>query len=335
MKSKGNSIRFFLLFAGLSLLLALPWSQVILAQGYNNNEWIFGNCSTGAHPYLSFGKGQTAAVQTIPASVIGGAFNNAIAIDPITGQPLFYTNGELVYDYSGNPIEGSAPGLKGDFQGRQTVATGFLEYNPSGNKLFYIFYLSLAGQLQYALVDMNAMGQATGTQPPLGRITSKDQVIGPGQGAVLVVKTPSSPSYLISFAGGTLQSRRIESTVGSFTSTGTAAIPFTPKAIVFEEGSSRLLLLPPNPGDDLLLLPFDSSTGTFGSPVALSNSGGAEAIFGANFSPAGDFIYFSRGNKLFRIPSASPSAIPEQVPLAPGIHQVYDVKTGPDGYLYY
>jgi hypothetical protein len=335
MKSKGNSIRFFLLFAGLSLLLALPWSQVILAQGYNNNEWIFGNCSSGGHPYLSFGKGQTAAVQTLPASVIGGAFNNAIAIDPITGQPLFYTNGELVYDYSGNPIEGSAPGLRGDFQGRQTVATGFLEYNPSGNKLFYIFYLSLAGQLQYALVDMNAMGQATGTQPPLGEITSKDQVIGPGQGAVLVVKTPSSPSYLISFAGGNLQSRRIATPAGSFTLTGTAAIPFTPKAIVFEEGSSRLLLLPPNPGDDLLLLSFDSSTGTFGSPVALSNSGGSEPIFGANFSPAGDFIYFSRGTNLFRIPSASPTAIPEQVPLAPGIHQVYDVKTGPDGYLYY
>ena len=338
MKSKGNSIRFFLLFAGLSLLLALPWSQVILAQGYNNNEWIFGNCSTGAHPYLSFGKGQTASVQTLPENVIsiaGGSFNNAVAIDPITGQPLFYTNGELVYDYSGNIIKGNEAGLNGNYQGRQTVATGFLEYNPSGNKLFYIFYLSPAGQLQYALVDMNAPGEATGNQPPLGQITSKDQVIGPGQGAILVVKTPSSPSYLISFAGGNLQSRRIASPVGSFTSTGTAAIPFTPKAIVFEEGSSSLLLLPPNPGDDLLLLSFDSSTGTFGSPVALSNSGGAEPIFGANFSPGGDFIYFSRGTNLFRIPSASPTAIPEQVPLAPGIHQVYDVKTGPDGYLYY
>ena len=335
MKSKANSIRFILLFAGISLLLALPWSQAAWAQGYNNNEWIFGECSSGGNPYLSFGKGQTATAQTLPAAVIGGAFNNAIAIDPISGQPLFYTNGELVYDYSGSPIEGSAPGLNGNFQGRQTVATGFLEYNPTGNKLFYIFYLSLAGQLQYALVDMNAPGQATGNERPLGQITSKNQVIGPAQGAVLVVKTPSSPSYLISFAGGNLQSRRIGSTAGSFTITGSAAIPFTPKGIVFEESSSSLLLLPPNPGDDLLLVPFDSSTGTFGSPVALSNSGGAEPIFGANFSPAGDFIYFSRGNKLFRIPSGSPTAIPEQVPVDPSIHQIYDVKTGPDGSLYY
>ncbi|MFN5332811.1 MAG: hypothetical protein ACK5B5_08900, partial [Bacteroidota bacterium] len=109
-------------------------SNASLAQGFNDNEWIFGNCPTGDNTYLSFGKGGPASVKTIPSSVITGEFNNALAIDPITGQPFFYTNGELVYDYSGSPIEGSAPGLNGNFQGRQTVATGFLEYQPAGNK---------------------------------------------------------------------------------------------------------------------------------------------------------------------------------------------------------
>jgi len=180
MKSKLNTIRFTRLIVG---ILCYTWWGIstTLAQGYNENEWIFGNCTTGDHPYLSFGKGAVASVQTLPAAILNGADNNAIAIDPITGQPLFYTNGELVYNYSGSPIEGSAPGLNGNFQGRQTVATGFLEYNPNGNKLFYIFYLSLAGQLQYALVDMNAPGQATGNEPPLGQITSINQVIGPAQ----------------------------------------------------------------------------------------------------------------------------------------------------------
>jgi len=244
MKSKSNTIRFTRLFAGLLLLLGSVWYGTAWGQGYNENEWIFGNCPTGGHTYLSFGKGQTATVQTLPATVLSGAYNNAIAIDPITGQPLFYTNGELVYDYSGSPIEGSAPGLNGNFQGRQTVATGFLDYNPAGNKLFYIFYLSLAGQLQYALVDMNAPGQATGNQPPLGKITSKNQVIGPAQGSVLVVKSPSSPSYLLSFAGGNLQARRLETTAGSFTLTDTQGIPIEPKAMVFDEPSGQLLLLP-------------------------------------------------------------------------------------------
>ncbi len=335
MKSKSNTIQFSRLFAGLLLLLGSAWYGTAMGQGYNENEWIFGNCPTGGHTYLSFGKGQTAAVQTLPASVLSGAFNNAIAIDPITGQPLFYTNGELVYDYSGSPIEGSAPGLNGNFQGRQTVATGFLDYNPAGNKLFYIFYLSLAGQLQYALVDMNALGQATGNQPPLGKITSKNQVIGPAQGSVLVVKSPSSSSNLLSFAGGNLQARRLETTAGSFTLTGTQGISIEPKAMVFDEPSGQLLLLPKNPGEDIFLISFDTATGTFGGPQALSNSGSTATIFGAAFSPDGAFIYFSRGNKLLRIPTNSPNAVPEEIPLDPSIQQIYDLKVGPDGFLYY
>ena len=334
MKSKLNTIRFTRLIVG---ILCYAWWGIgtSLAQGYNENEWIFGNCSTGDHPYLSFGKGAVASVQTLPASILNGANNNAIAIDPITGQPLLYTNGELVYNYSGSPIEGSAPGLNGDFQGRQTVATGFLEYNPNGNKLFYIFYLSLTGQLQYALVDMNAPGQATGNEPPLGQITSKNQVIGSAQGAVLVVKTQSSPSYLISFSGGNLQARRLENTAGSFTLTGTRGIPIEPSSMVFDEGLGQLLLLPKNPGEDIFLAPFDTATGSFGNPQALSNSGGAGPISGADFSPNGAYIYLSRGNQLLRIPTDSPDATPEEIPLEATLTQVYDLKVGPDGSLYY
>jgi hypothetical protein len=335
MKSSPNSIRFILLFAITCMGWASLGSNASLAQGFNDNEWIFGNCPTGDNTYLSFGKGGPASVKTIPSSVITGEFNNALAIDPITGQPFFYTNGELVYDYSGSPIEGSAPGLNGNFQGRQTVATGFLEYQPAGNKLFYIFYVSLAGQLQYALVDMNAPGQATGNQRPLGKITTKNQTIAPAQGAILVVKSPSSPSYLISFSGGNLQARRLGNSAGSFTTTGTRSLPFTPIAMVFDEPKGRLLLLPPTPGEALLVVPFDTATGAFGVPQAWINSGGTETIPGAAFSPDGSFIYFSRGNKLFRLPSNSPTASPVEIPINPSIHKVYDLKVGPDGSLYY
>ncbi|WP_255502152.1 gliding motility-associated C-terminal domain-containing protein [Algoriphagus sp. AK58] len=310
-------------------------STFSLAQGFNDNEWIFGNCGTGDNSYLSFGKGSTANVQTLPGSVIIGKNNNAIAIDPITGQPLFYTNGELVYDFSGSPIEGSAPGLNGNFDGRQTVATGFLEYNPNGNKLFYIFYLTPGGQLNYAVVDMNAPGQAAGNERPLGEITSKNQSIGPGQGALLVVKTPSSPSFLISFAGGNLISRRFGTSEGDFTTTDTQGIPFTPKGIVFDEANGRLILIPENPGDDLLVVSFDTASGNFGSPEPIENSGGTEALQGAEFSPDSEFIYFSRGNQLFRVPTNNLGATPEEIPLTAGLHQVYDVKAGPDGQLYY
>ena len=165
MKSKSYSILIPIFFNLLTTFLWLGNTNASLGQGFNNNEWIFGYCGTGTeNNYLSFGKGGTATVQTLPSSVIVGKNNNSLAIDPITGQPLFLTNGELVYDFGSNPLQGSAPGLNGDIDGRQTVASGFLEYDPNGDRLFYIFYISPAGQLQYAVVDMNAPGQAVGNE---------------------------------------------------------------------------------------------------------------------------------------------------------------------------
>ncbi|MFN3996966.1 gliding motility-associated C-terminal domain-containing protein [Algoriphagus sp.] len=336
MKSRPNSIRFILIFTSIISLSIFGVSVKSYSQGFNDNEWIFGYCSGGTpNSYLSFGKGGTANVQTLPGTVLIGKNNNAIAIDPITGQPLFTTNGVLVYDNSSNPIQGSAPGLNGDIDGRQKVATGFLEYDPDGNKLFYIFYISPGGQLLYSVVDMNAAGQATGNQRPLGEVTTKDQVIGPASGAILVVKTSSSSSYLISFNGGNLVSRRFGNTQGDFTQTDTEGIPFTPKAIIFDEENRRLIVISENTGDDILVIPFDTSTGNFGNPEPISGSGGTDEIGGADFSPDGSFIYFSRGNQLFRVPSADLSATPEEIPLTAGLNQVYDIKSGPDGQLYY
>lgn len=336
MKSSPISIRFILIFTSFISLSFLGTSGLGHAQGFNENEWIFGYCGTSdENSYLSFGKGGTATVQTLPDSIIIGANNNAIAIDPITGQPLFVTNGELVYDYSSQALQNMAPGLNGDIDGRQKVATGFLEYDPEGNKLFYILYLSPSGQLQYAVVDMNATGQAVGNERPLGEVIVKDQPIGTGTGAILVVKTPASPSYLISFDGGNLVSNRLKSTQGNFSETDTEAIPFTPKAIIFDEENNQLLVISEDAGDDILVIPFDSSNGGFSSPTPIAESGGSAAIEGSDYSPDGAFIYFSRGNQLFRVPSADLSATPEEIPLTDGLHQVYDVKAGPDGQLYY
>ncbi|GAA0878879.1 hypothetical protein GCM10009119_18470 [Algoriphagus jejuensis] len=336
MKSRPISIRFILIFTSFIFLSFIGISHLANSQGFNENEWIFGYCSPSSeNNYLSFGKGGTATVQTLPGTVIIGADNNALAIDPITGQPLFSTNGVLVYDYSSSPIQGSAPGLNGDIDGRQKVATGFLEYDPDGNKLFYIFYLSPGGQLQYAVVDMNALGQASGNERPLGEVIVKDQVIGPASGALLVVKTTASPSYLISFEGGNLISNRLESTQGNFTQTATAGIPFTPKSIVFDEESSQLIVISENVNDDILVIPFNSATGTFGTPTPVAESGGSAEIGGADFSPNDSLIYFSRGNQLFRVPITDLSATPEEIPLTPGLNQLYDVKVGPDGQLYY
>ncbi len=336
MKSRPNSISFPEIFISSICLAFFVLQFNAVGQGYNDNEWIFGYCDgSTTNSYLSFGKGGSASVQTLPGSVLVGSANNAVAIDPITGQPLFYTNGELVYDYGSNPLQGSAPGLNGTLDGRQQVATGFLEYSPDGNKLFYIFYISPGGDLQYSVVDMNAAGQAAGNERPLGEVTAKDISMGSASGAILVVKSASSPSYLISFSAGNLVSRSIDQGQGNFTTTDSQSLPFTPKAVIFNENSGQLILIPENPGDNIVVMDFDTSNGSFSNPTPITGSGGADDIEGGDFSPEGEFIYFSRGNRLFRVPVNDLTATPEEIALPEGLHAVYDVKAGPDGSLYY
>lgn len=335
MKSNPNSIRIKYIFT-FSLLFALfAIESNVLSQGFNENEWIFGSCDTGESNYLSFGKGNTPTVQTLPNTVLLGKNNSAIAIDPITGQPLFQTNGELVYDFSQSPIEGSAPGLNGNVDGTQQVATGFLEYDPEGNKLFYIFYISLSGELQYSLVDMNAPGQATGNERPLGEVVSKDNSMGNASGAILVVKSSSSPSYLISFDGGNLVSQRLEDGEGNFSTTDNQSLPFTPERIIFNEESGQLILIPETSSDPIQVLDFDTGSGSFSNPTPISSISGTGNYGGADFSPDGSFIYYSLGDQLVRVPSNDLSATPEIIPLTNPVNSIYDVKVGPDGSLYY
>jgi large repetitive protein len=335
MKSLINSIRFILFFRLVFLLSFFLYSINSFSQGFNNNEWIFGECPTGEINYLSFGKGGDPIVRNLPQGTIVGQNNNAVAIDPISGNIIFYSNGVLVYDANNQPLEGMAPGINGNIDGRQELAIGVLDYDPEGDRLYYIFYISPSGELQYALVDMNAPGQATGNEPPLGEMITKDITVSNAEGAILVVKTPQSPSYLISFEGGNLVSRRLGDNEGEFVQTSITGLSFTPKAMIFDESSQKVILIPENPGQDIQVIDFDTSSGTFGSISDISQSGGTDSIEGASFSPDGDYIYYSRGDQLFRVPSDDLEADPELVPLESDIFKIYDVKVGPDGKLYY
>jgi hypothetical protein len=291
MKSPFKSIKFSLIFAVFCIISCILNSNKSFSQGFNSNEWVFGYCGSGEqNNYLSFGKGGDPIVRSLPGSIVVGENNNAIAIDPISGQKLFYTNGELVYNYDDNIIQGAPNGIGGNIDGRQQVAIGILDYDPDGNKLYYTFHITPGGQLQYSVVDMNAAGGATGNQPPLGQVTVLNQNIGAATGAITVVKSAQSPSYLISFSAGNLISRRIEATQGDFTETDNIGIPFTPKAIIFNEDTGQLILIPQGPNDDLVLLDFDTNTGAFSNLSTISQSGGDDPIEGVAFSPDGNYI---------------------------------------------
>ncbi|AFL84379.1 hypothetical protein Belba_1780 [Belliella baltica DSM 15883] len=333
MKSRFKSIKFLLIFAGICVLSCIMPLNKSFSQGFNNNEWIFGYCELDTlKRIVSFGKGEEPVIREV-----SGAFNqnnSAVAVDPINGNVVFYSDGELVYNYNNSPMQG-ALSINGNSSGRQEIGIGILEFDPNGDKLYYIFYLTTGGQLQYAVVDMNSPGAAVGNEPPQGRVEVFNRSIGPATGSIAVVKSAQSPSYLISFNGGNLISRRIEATQGEFTETDDVGIPFTPKAIIFNEATGQLILIPENPNEDIVLVDFDTAEGRFGTVNTISQSGGVDSIEGAAFSPDADYIYFSRGNELFRVPADDLDADPELIPLENNVFRIYDIKVGPDGRLYY
>src|SRR5690554_2742790 len=228
MKIRNISLK--IIFSAFLLSSSFFLVQNAFSQGFNNNEWIFGHCDGGENNYISFGKDGEAKVQSLPAAITFGKGNSAMAIDPITGKVLFYTDGALVYNYLNLSMQGVVGELGGTETGRQTVAISELDYAPEdgGNRLFYIFFLNATGELEYVVADMNDQGGAQTGHPAAGAVSDGD-LLGPATGAVIVVKTPNSPNYLISYTGGSLNSRQIGETEGDFSSTGDIPLGFIPK----------------------------------------------------------------------------------------------------------
>ncbi|SHN29357.1 C-terminal domain of CHU protein family protein [Cyclobacterium lianum] len=348
MKSNYLNSIFDFIFKAIFLFIGINTPLVGNAQGFNDNEWVFGYCEGGENNYISFGKDGRAQVATLPGSLTLGKDNVAMAIDPISGEILFYTDGALVYNYLNDAMQGVVGELGGQETERQSVGIASLSYdpNPGGDREFYIFYISPAGQLEYSLVDMNEQGGAPANQPPAGAVESGG-TIGNASGPLLVVKSGSSPNYLLSFENGDLVSRRVEDTQGLFTETARLSLDIAPASLFFDEASETVYLIPQDAGEDIVALAFDPDTGVFGAAEPIVGTGGAEPIGGLSVSPEGDFLYYGQGNELFRVfidegdidPDLDPSEIPEtgpvNIPLANDIHQIYDIKYGPDDQLYY
>ncbi|MCC5936205.1 MAG: gliding motility-associated C-terminal domain-containing protein [Lunatimonas sp.] len=361
MKSLPNYIN-HAIFVSIALILLLFESHVGYGQGFNNNEWIFGYCEGGENNYLSFGKDGTARVRSLSPNIVLGKGNTAMAVDPISGEILFYTDGALVYNYLNEPMQGIIGELGGDETERQSVAIAVQDFNPTvgGSRTFYLFFINRNGELEYDIVDMDNQGGAPANQPPAGAV-SPGGSLGAAQGAIIVIKTPTSASHLVSFNDGNLLVNRIEDQSGQFTLLQNLPIDIVPKSFVFDEDAAKLVIIPQGVGEDLLVFDFDANSGTLGEPLVLENTGGDESIEGVAFSPNGEMLYFSRGNQLFRIGSDGSYAdeLPEedeeeegddenddeeQVPVPTGplaidlgheVYRIYDLRVGPDGQLYY
>ena len=155
----------------LSLFLFL--SFISSAQDYSKHNWYFGNSVYG----ILFNKSDNQPNQVDTQATPFGNAASGVATDRISGDLLFYTDGQNVFDATNQIMPSSVP-LNGNTAANQSVA---ISPRPGSPEQFFIFTNSAnypgAGTVEFATINMNVDGNANPAlnEPPLG-----DMVAAPG-----------------------------------------------------------------------------------------------------------------------------------------------------------
>lgn len=251
-----------------------------------NNIWYFGK-----NAGLDFNGGA-------PVPLTNGSLNTwegcASVADPVTGNLLFYTNGEYVYNKN-HFIMPNGTGLWGQFSSTQSA---LIVPKPGSASLYYIFTTDAGtggfpnfGIMGYSMVDMNLAGG-------LGDVTLKNFALFDTTSEqltstlhadgckvwVLAHKWMSDEfyAYLVSDSG---VSAPVISSSGSIHS-----CTYFGQMKISPDGSKLALPLPCDSANNSIveLFDFDNSTGIVSNSVMLPHD---HMVYGLEFSPSSQFLY--------------------------------------------
>ncbi len=140
----------------LFLFLLISVTTFVSAQNYTRYNWYFGNSQYG----ILFNKSDDQPNQTDTQATPFGKGASSVATDRISGDLLFYTDGDFVFDASHNTMFDWI-GLNGNPSANQGVA---ISPRPNNDGQYYIFTNTanypVAGNIFYSTVDMNSQGNA-------------------------------------------------------------------------------------------------------------------------------------------------------------------------------
>ncbi|MGY6557692.1 MAG: T9SS type B sorting domain-containing protein [Nitritalea sp.] len=324
-------------FWALLLFLAFPfWAG---AQGVNRNIWLFGDCQPG-RAFLSFGaEEQVSAVPLGETSIAGrqplGRNTVATAINQVTGNLLFYTNGEFVYD--GNHNSFGSGNLSGDTGNLQAVAiaVGAFDIDPASTDSYFIFYITPSGDLGFQQIGV--------TGDVVSRVGTPNNNFRPGVGpAIKLIDNPNvdNASFLFYYSGGELRALDIQGNdPGAWDEQDGLALANAPVQIRYNAEENQVIVVGAN--NVLTLIDFDPATGELSNARPLTPPG-AGTVGGMTFSADGAYLFVSLTNPttnqgtLRRYNLAAASWDPS-VPIgdvSPVPTAVRDIRVGPNGRLY-
>jgi large repetitive protein len=316
--------------------------QASFGQGLNNTQWVFGDCGDKIkikRSILNFDaiNGDVSLIPIDTFSIAGRQplSKNTVAtvINPLTGNLLFYTDGELLYDENHDNNGTNLNGDNGLLQG-VAIAIGQFDMDPSIQDSYFVFYVTGAGNLGYQQV-LESNGVLT-----LGLVNNTFKPdIGPSIKLIDKAKPNiGNESYLFYYDENVQQLKALN--INGNTPAGwtekSVALGLAPELIQYNEATNSVVVTASN--GTISIIGFDRNSGEFRVPIQTFTLPGIGSENGLAFSPSGQYAYISQGNDLFQIDLTDLTKPPISLlssPTLPTLNEVWDVKLAPNGKVYF
>ncbi|MCP4456606.1 MAG: PKD domain-containing protein [Cytophagales bacterium] len=272
-------------------------TQISLAQNITETNWYFGNSSQNLVFDLNGRDVNLLNNQETPFGMGG----SAVITDQFTGNLLFYSDGQQIFD-------GSHTLLTGALRGNHMINVPVVTAPVSGSPGQYYFFTNSGNSgidaIEYATVDATQMGN--GTVFPTGDVVDTMQptaLVSPSEGMIIVEAGDGVTFWLIS------QNRtNFEYQVTLLDNGGvgaTTAYDFTGSEpgveaahFGFNSDSLWLAVSPKTANRNVRILDFDPATGILAFRESILNTGfddgQGESVYDAEWSNDGSKLYISR-----------------------------------------
>lgn len=319
------------------LLPAQPsYAQYNAAQ---NSVWIFGN-----NAGLRFNTGSPVAISSaMNTGNVGGTMEANTSVSDSTGALLFYTDGSVIRDRSGNVMpNGNDLTGQGNGSTNSTSQGALIVPMPDSAQKYYVFSLTaidqaiaVRGRLYYSVIDMTlhaGMGDVIPGRKGIFIETGlTEKMIG--------IRGNRCNMWVLTCVRGQAAYKAYEITAGGFNAIPVISNTGTPKNLSFgylavspdrkHIACSEQALFGGNNG--LELARFDAATGIVSGAVQLEPELG---YYGVCFSPDNTRLYGSSFADVFQFDITAPDPVLTKT-LISGNGRNSGITLGPDGRVYF
>jgi hypothetical protein len=264
-------------------VIACMFSSTLFAQ-LENNFWFFGNSASGV--YFDPNNGSLPTPNNVQYTPFGGE-GCGVVTDPITGQLLFYSDGERVLNRNNQPMPNGTT-LGGCASSAQAVAFAPV---PGFCNRYYIFSNTSGSgcgttELRWSIVNMsleNGLGDI--------EIATKNTLVRSDatEGMIMVQRPGFKEYWLIGKMTNNTTFFVYQITAGGISLSGTyaglAAFNFN---LHYSEVAGKMAVC--YPSGPVVVYDFNSNTGVISNQVQVGSTSNA---YDSEFSPDGTKLYYS------------------------------------------